>query len=275
MGRKNRGVQAVLLGPDTRHGAEARKGFKEYKWYGSYYERGQRRLRSLGKTYGENYERELAALRIEVAGAVPAKRGASDAQVSLVINEYLKSRIGRVFTERNVANRCENLVKYFTGRWVSDIDRHLCEEYARTRPSAGTARVELGTLSTALRYGRDANLFAIPVPKIWRPPPPPSRERVYTRSEIARIVWNFRGRRGGQSRHFALATLVAYYTGARIQSVLDLRWAPSSAGGWVDLKSNMIHLRPEGRPKTKKVKPSIIIPIKLAALLRALRRHNH
>jgi integrase len=275
MARQNKGVQAILFGPDTKHGATVKSGATRYIWYAVWYEKGQRRLRSLDREYGQVYQDALESARADFYAQQVAShrvKGLTDAPVGAVLAAYLSAKADHVFDAEGLARRVELLAHHFGNMMVSEIAEEDCRAFAASRPSRGTARLELGALGAALNYAHKQRLIKMPLPPVWMPEAPPGRDRVLSRTEIARIVWHFRSR--ASSRHFAVATLIAYRTSARIQSVLWLRWDQSPAGGHVDLKRGLIHLNPEGREKTNKLKPTIPIHKKLRALLRGIHRRR-
>lgn len=270
MGRRNKGPQLVILGPDRKHGARPTPGFKEYCYYAEWYERGRRRLRSLDRRVGESYQARLQEVRLEVASSLPAKRGAIDAKIGVVLLDYLRDRRSKVLGVAELQSRVKRLIVYFGNTSVSKLTEEMCEQYARTHSRMSTARVALQTLRTALTWGHKQKIFHVPIPRIPLPHAGSPRDRVYSRNELSKIIREFR--RHPRGRHLIFITLLAYYTGARIQSIIDLRWERSNLGGWIDLDGGFIHLNPADRVITKKRKPTLIIPVKLFTLLRAMKR---
>lgn len=273
MARPNKGVRAVLLGPDNKHGARPTKGHASYMWYAEWYDRGRRRLRALNRKYGEDYAGEFERVRSEVSTEQVGKvKNLTDAKLGVVLAEYLVRREPEVIDARGLIRRVEVLSGFFRDVLVSELDRDHCERFAASRPSAGTARLELGTLASAINLAVERRIITTKPPTVWRPADPPPKDRVLSRSEIASLVRHWRRR--ASSRHYAVATLVAYRTAGRIQSVLALGWRPSPDGGHVDMARGLVALNPEGRALTKKRKPTLPLPAQLRSILEPMRRNG-
>lgn len=279
MARRNRGVQAVLLGPDTKHGATPKAGARKYVWHGQWYEGGRRRLRSTGVEYGQQYEKAIESIRAEIAAQIasgghsPPTKESTDVTVTIVLAEYM-SRRGEgsdVIDQVGLQRRVMVLAKKLGHIRVQDLSDDDCAAYARSRPSPGTARLELGTLAAALNLAVRRRVIAT-APHVWRPREPAPKDRVLDKTEIAALVRYWR--RTPSRRHYAVATLIAYRTAARISSVLSLGWKQSAEGGYVDLGRDLIFLNPHGRALTKKVKPTLPVPRRLRPLLRGLKKRR-
>jgi integrase len=257
-------VRVMLCGPNTAYGAKRRRGLKNYIWYAYWYDGRIRRERSLNVPHGQDYWPALEALIANQAGAAAAVANAAD-QITSILDHYWQERGRFAVDARGCKNRIENLKKFFAKDTLDTLTETRCREYDATRRKRGTARVELVTLATAIRYG--AVLTSPPrhrLVAVWRPPEPESKDRVMSRSEQARLLWRWRRR-----RHFRLILRLLIATSARITSVLELRWTRDDKGGWVDLEGGHIHLNPHGRAITNKRKPVVPIPPHLYPALRA------
>lgn len=162
----------------------------------------------------------------------------------------------------------EALLTYWSGRTFGDITRQTCREYASLRHkrgiSDGTIRRELGVLTAAGNHAVGENRMTR-MPTVFRPEPPPGKDRWLTRGEAALLLWCTRTAKG--RGHMPLFCRLALYTGARKSAILGLRWSQ------VDLVNGLINFNPPGRKQTKKRRP--IVPIArplLCALKRAQRR---
>lgn len=62
------------------------------------------------------------------------------------------------------------------------------------------------------------------------------------------------------ARHLARLILLGVYTGTRSRALMQLRWIPSTTGGWVDLDNGIIHRRGQGVAETSKRQPMVKIP---------------
>lgn len=92
------------------------------------------------------------------------------------------------------------------------VDRVATREYRKKRKASdGTKRKELGLLQAAMR------LAGHPV-KIELPPMPAPREVFITKAEFERLVSH------AQAQHVKTFLYLAWYTAARKESILSLRW---------------------------------------------------
>jgi integrase len=265
-------IRPVLLGPDTKHGAKTWIKVGSYRWYAVWYERGQRRLRSLDRERGEDYSQRFNEVCREIeAEGEPQVKALTQRTVGDIIVAYHAARVGVVIDPQHLTRTCKSLSAFFGTTPLDGITDELCQQYALRRPSSGTARLELGFLQTAINYAAKASRTAIQV-AVWRPGEPPPKDIVIPRGDLARIVRRFA--RNPRSRHYAVATLICYHTAARPGSVLALEFRVSPSGGHVDMTRKMITLNPHGRAATRKVKPTIPIPNKLLAIMRARSRRG-
>jgi integrase len=160
------------------------------------------------------------------------------------------------------AQAAEFLLDWWGDRAIADISPETVAGYSAWRRETGrgtkgrslsdtTIRLELATLRAALRWHiKHGRLTS--VPHINMPPPPAARERWLTRSEAALLI------AACKESYQHLFVLLALYTGARKQAILDLRWVQ------IDLDGGLIHLNPPGRRQTSKRRP----PVPIAAPLR-------
>jgi integrase len=256
-------IKVHLFGPDTRHGAKKRPNLKTYIWHAVWYEGKIRRERSLSCGKDEDYSEQLTALQDSLNGKrIPAREALT---VLDILDNYATVRVPGAINTRGLKERILTLAKFFDGMLVDDINEQLCREYAKTRNSDGTARLELGTLKSALVLAEEPPIKLHKIP-VWRPAEPESRDRVMSRAERQAFLTHWQNR-----PHFSLAFRIAYETGARIGSILALRWDESPDGGRVDLDRGYIFLNPHMRNTTKKRKPSIPIPPALLADLTLLK----
>jgi site-specific recombinase XerD len=268
----------VLYGPTTAHGAKRRPKLKRYIWYVEWYdEAGTRREHSLRVERGDDY---TGALESFLAGRreVPAE----SELISDVLVRYWNDHGQHTISAQSLGSAVKRLLESFDGKTLADLSEQLCRDYERSRPSRGTARTELTILSAAIKHGADRgkNSYA----KVWRPDPPPGRDRLMTRDEYARIIryWRREVKKGDvavrvvrQHRTYCIILRLLISTGARLNSIVTLGFKPRTGGGHIDLARGVIVLNPHGRSKTKKEKPTIPIPRHLIpALKRAHARNN-
>ena len=148
---------------------------------------------------------------------------------------------------------------------VSMLNRPVCRRYGVQRGrSQGTIRKELGVLGAAINYCH-AEGYLTSAPKVRLPPRPPARDRWLTRGEVAKLIRVARKR--AETRHVARFILMAVYTGSRTETILNMRFMPSTYGGWVDLEGGLMYRRGSAEVETKKRSPTIPLPGKLLAHL--------
>lgn len=266
MARNNRGPQPVLYGPDTRHGAKVKKGLRRYVWHAVWYESGSRRIRSLDVEHGGDYQAAFREVVAEWAADKPVN-DLTEVTVARALELYLIHHGQYQPSARSLMNFATVLTRSIGHIAVSQLTDSICREYAATR-TANTARAHLKTLTSALRYCASKGLIPS-APPIWKPPPPPAKDRTLSRKEIAAIVRILRKR---ATRHYAIAVLIQYHCGQRAGAVMTLRWSPNRNGGHVDLERGLITFNAEGRAQTSKRRPTIPIPRGILPLLRALHR---
>lgn len=135
-----------------------------------------------------------------------------------------------------------------------------CRRYAASRPSAGTARRELGVLQAALNHARREGRLLDLVP-VTLPPAPPPGERWLTRAELRALL-------RASAPHLRRFILLSVLTGRRASAVLALRWLPSTDAGWVDLERGVIRFAGAGQRETRKRRGAVRAPDVLMRLLR-------
>lgn len=113
--------------------------------------------------------------------------------------------------------------------------------------------------------------YLLRAPHIWKPERKPGRQRWLSRDEVAALL--NAARTESKSRlHLPLYILIAFYTGARSEAILGLRWTQNTTGGWVDLERGRIDFNPGGREQTNMRRAVIPIPRRLLTILRLARR---
>ncbi|WP_219895081.1 tyrosine-type recombinase/integrase [Aquisediminimonas profunda] len=128
---------------------------------------------------------------------------------------------------------------FFADRMGHTIDHDLCREYARNRKRLGradsTVRIELEYLRACLnlRYGRGNT-------HVWTPPQSKPRSRYLTKAELEKLLDRV------STPHIRLFIILAVTTGARMKSILGLKWEQ------VDFTHRAINYAPAGRHQTNK-----------------------
>ncbi|WP_243406128.1 site-specific integrase [Sphingosinicella sp. YJ22] len=152
---------------------------------------------------------------------------------------YVNDRSKELSDLSRLKNAWKALGPFFGERLGSTIDHDLCREYAKQRKRLGransTIRIELEYLRACLnlRYGRGNT-------HVWTPPSSKPRSRYLTKDELERLLEHVK------TPHIRLFIILAVTTGARMKSILALKWEQ------VDLKHRTINYAPAGRHQTNK-----------------------
>lgn len=259
-----------------RHPEPPRLKFRQRQgrapWYEIvWHEGGKLRRRSTGTGSRAEANRALAEFRETIR---PDAKGRPLDEIAIgdLLDRYADSIADRAAPER-IGYAIMALAPFWAALSVADVSQSTCRAYQKARRRApGTVRRELGALKAALRYAeREGDIPAAPT--VWLPPRPDPKPDWLTRADLARLVRA--ARQDPRARgHLPWFILLAYYTGGRKRAVLDLRWRQSTAGGHVNLETDLIDLNPRGRSPTKKRRGVCRIPPQLAVLLEALRKRR-
>jgi integrase len=160
-----------------------------------------------------------------------------------------------------VAHTISNLLKWWTGKRVGEVNGPSCRAYAAERPPVAGRR-DLETLRAAIYYWHEHKHRLPEVPTVVLPDPPEGRERWLTRSEAAHLLWAAR-----RTPHLARFILLGLYTGSRSGVLLRLEWP------WIDLGGGTMRRRPPGgrESKTKRT-PRVRLGSRILAHLRRWKR---
>lgn len=181
-----------------------------------------------------------------------------------MITAYLNER-GPVLKSESNLFMARSLAAELGHLAADNLDDRAVATYGQGRGlSRGSVRRELGLLRAALHLAQRRRLIDR-VPAFTLPASPPHRDRWLTRNEVAALLWAARGQpAAGQLQRLIL---IALYTGARRQAVLDLTWRR------IDLNSQTLSLNPAGRSQTAKRRPALPIAPRLAQHLARWRAH--
>jgi len=184
----------------------------------------------------------------------PASRVLRELHVEDVMTVYLREHAPTVARPDFIATTAKPILEWWAGKRLSEIRGQSCRDYVEWRSksvSVSTARHDLKTLRAAINhYHREHGpLDAVPVVTV--PSAAEPRQRWLTRDEAARLIKA--ARRIGNA-HLARFILIGLYTGTRSQAILSLSWLPQTAGGWIDIESQVIYRRgrEEKEGKTKR-----------------------
>lgn len=263
----------ALLGPDNKHGATRKPGFRSYKYYIRHDHLGRRVERPTGYGLGQEVEAKRALLDYAMSLSTPVSTD-GDPPLLEVLTGYQQRRAPKLGSAKAEIRSCDNLIAASTGHRVSDINKRWCENFAQRRRelhkhSDSYIRRELGVLTRALAFAVDEERIK-EAPKVWKPAEGQPRSAFLTAPQVGRLVRYFRSRQDGFRG--TLFVLMGVYTGHRKEALLTLRWEPHDEGGYVDLQSGMIDFRK--RRGTKKRRAQMMIPKRLLPLLRRARRES-
>lgn len=277
MPRPSAGPRLELYGPDSRFGARAKKGFKDFIWYIVWYEGRLRRERSTGTGERKQAEEAFGAWLTERSRerrATQGPRGPAEMTVAEALTLYTDVHAPKVVDGARIAFAVDALLPFWGSRPVSDVKAATCELYGVQRKKApGTIRRELETLRAAINFSVRQGYLTLGAP-VTLPGKPPAKERWLSRSEAAALIRAAR-KDPRARRHLPLFILIALYTGARKESILQLQWkvrhVVPTEGGVIDLAAGIIDFN-GGRPTTKKRRAKVPIPHRLMRFLAPQRR---
>lgn len=311
MPRVSQGPRLRLFGPDDRHGAKLRRGFRDYRWYVVWQEGCQRRERATGLDHRATAEEQEAALTSFLVeqdrGRRPSgPRRPDQVTVAEVLALYGENHAPSTAAPQRIGHAIDALVRWWGDAPISSVTAGACRRYATDRKAAikhsrmerraavearyqtmgkeaplagklsagsdGTTRRELGTLRAAINWCHTEGYLVQP-PPVWLPDKPEARERWLTREEAAKLLRAARNL-DRASKYLPLFILLGLYTGARKQAILGLQWQVNIAGGYVDLDRGLIDYRRPGQAQSVKRRSAIPIPPRLMHFLAFARRHT-
>ena len=188
-----------------------------------------------------------------------------------VLQHYLKNLRDDIAAPDRQLYAVVALMEFWSRKYCSDINEKMCVGYRKTRPSAATARRELGVLKAALNKAFDDGLIPS-APKVHLPPKSTKKPVSLSRSEVARLLWELR--KSIRSKHAARFLICMFYTGSRPGTIAQSTWVERSDGPWVDLDAEIWWRAGADEPETAKMRRSHRIPRRLGAHLRRWRDLN-
>lgn len=230
----------------------------------------------------ERAEKELADYITKNWRPDTSKRSLAAVRIEEVLALYALDQPVDKPSRKLIGYHIDNLTPFWGDKTLADVKGSTCRKYLehRTSPSlwtsssevkrrkpqsikSSTVRRELKTLQAAINHWhKESPLEA--VPKVSLPPEGERRERVLSRSEVAKLLWACRKRK---APHVARFILIGLYTGTRHQAILKLRWSPALHGGHIDLERGVIYRRGSAEKETSKRRPPVGIPKRLDAFL--------
>lgn len=204
----------------------------------------------------------------------PVTSRGGDLLVNEVLAYYAKERMPHTARPDAIRVSIAPLMEFWAGKPISEIKGQSCRDYAVFRQkwssvAVSTARHDLVNLRAALGfYHAEHTLDAMPV--VTLPAKAAPRERWLDRGEIARLLWA--AWRDKRHRHVARFVLIGFYTGTRSKAITDLRWLPSTDGGWFDLDTGLLYRKGLAKKQTKKRQSPARIHSRLLPHLRRWQR---
>lgn len=178
-------------------------------WYrGRWYAREGRQRVSL---HTKDRDQALRNLRDLEAERLALGRGEASGTIAGVLDAYLIEKADRpsIAKMKDAVKALKPLVGHLR---PDQIDRQTCRDYRKKRKASdGTKRKELGLLQAALR-------LAGHMVKLELPPMPAPREVFITKAQFERLV------DCAEATHIKTFLYLAWYTAARKEAVLSLRW---------------------------------------------------
>lgn len=190
-------------------------------------------------------------------GKKHAPTPSNDPLIDEVLATYATEHAIHTTRARNVGWYIGSLLRYWSGKRVSEITARTCRGYADQKIHGG-ARTDLECLRAAVRYWHREYGPLSSIPIITLPHRPPSRDRWLTRAEAARLL--HAARRNEPLKRFILLGL---YTGSRSGAILALQW------DWIDFERGVMRRKADGEgEKSNKRRPPVRLGKRILAHLR-------
>jgi integrase len=184
----------------------------------------------------------------------------ADPLIDDVLNAYTAEHGPHTRRPDNVVYTINNLLKWWSGRRVSECTARHCRSYTRSKSSAG-ARRDLETLRSAIRYWHREYGPLSSMPSVVLPAKSEPRDRWLTRSEAARLLWAAR-----KVEHLKRFILIGLYTGSRSGDILKLRW------DWIDFDRGIMRRRGIGESESNKRRPPVRLGRRIVSHMRRWRQ---
>ena len=199
-----------------------------------------------------------------------------DLAIADILNIYLREHAPTTRSLDFILHTARPILDWWGEQSLADIRGKTCRAYVAWRTKQGvsdqTARHDLKTLRAAIGYFHREYGPLASVPAVTLPDPAPPRDRWLTRREVASMLRI--ARRSPKTRHVARFILIGIYTGTRSQSILALRWFPSTTHGYFDLSSERLYRRGSSQIETKKRQPVARIHRRLLPHVRRWQRQD-
>ncbi len=150
----------------------------------------------------------------------------------------------------------EHVLDFWEDSTLDKVNKETIKAYVESSPRAkGTVRRELTCLRAAINHAVSMNRV-LPIAKLSIPKGGKPKDRWLTRTEMARLL-RAAGRECRSKFTLRLFILIAFYTGARRNAIMELEWSQ------IDFETGTIDFNKPGQEETNKRRAKIPIPKKL------------
>ena len=165
----------------------------------------------------------------------------------------------------HIRSMSKSLIAWWADKTIADILGDSCRayvdwritqpirSYTRNKPRLATpetARQELATLRTAVRYYHREYRLSEALPLFTLPEKAPPKDSYWTREDAARRLWA--ARKSPHTRHLCRLILLGIYSGTRPGALIRMRWLPSLTSGHIDVENGLLYRAPRGRKQSNK-----------------------
>lgn len=276
-------AKLVLFGPDEKHGARPRKGYRSYVFSLVWQEKDaagkwRNRERSTGFGHREKDQAkralyEFLAARDDARTGAPVKP--ERITVARCLSIYTQQHAPHTSDPARIVDCNAALLGFFGESTVGEVTSAACRRYVKQRIATGrkesTAGRELRNLRAALRYCEKEG-YLTRAPHVWTPAVGTGSQRWLSRDEVAALIRAARSQPTART-HLPLFILMGVYTGKRRDAYRTLQWQPNTdCCGWVGLDDGVIHWGYSGTKK-RRGEPTPI-PRQLLTFLRYAHRRG-
>jgi len=150
----------------------------------------------------------------------------------------------------------EHILDFWEDGTLDKINKETIKAYVESSPRAkGTVRRELTCLRAAINHAVSMNRV-LPIAKFTIPKGGKPKDRWLTRTEMARLL-QAAGQEYRSKFTLRLFILIAFYTGARRNAIMELEWSQ------INFETSTIDFNKPGQEETNKRRAKIPIPKKL------------
>lgn len=234
-------------------------------------------------------ERQLAEYNVTRYRPTRKERDIEHISVADVLMIYISDKREGQANKPKFDERMGRLNDWWGAKMLDEVNGETCRAYVRSRGTPGGARRDLEDLRAAINHhakeGLHRGVVRVALPEKGQP-----RERWFTRSEAAALLWalwrfreyqrRHRGKDKGMVlptkkyplRHVARFVLIGLYTGSRAATIAVASPHQEEGRGWVDLDRGIYYRKPIGKKATNKRQPPVVLPPRLLSHMRRWER---